>query len=64
MDVRALFGQFLEIQMRQNDLLREIASKENDLQFWKASVELGTQQYKQNQKRLEELHKQLFAEVF
>lgn len=56
-EVRASFGQFLKVQKEQNELLKKIASKEGTRQ------ELD-RQYKQNQERLEELHKQLFAEIF
>lgn len=91
--VKTLFGQFLEIQIGQNNAIREIAGKDIALQFWKNSIELSShmrdchgspwdssaavkehgsiihelfllnQQYEQNQKRMEELRKQLFAEV-
>lgn len=38
---KVLFVRFLEIQMQQNELMNEIASKNNLLQFWTHSVELS-----------------------
>ena len=40
--MKAILGEFMEIQAAQNNLLRDIAHEENMRQFWMASVEHGT----------------------
>jgi hypothetical protein len=37
--MKTILGKFIEIQIEQNDLLKDIAREENLLQFWTASAE-------------------------
>jgi hypothetical protein len=56
--MNAILGQFLKIQVEQNDQLKTIATEEDMRKVHEATV-----RYALNQERLKQLYQQLFAAV-